>query len=156
MKPVGDWGKNVSGRRDSRCKGSDGLGAQYVTHVAGAERAEARSELRTPAFTPCGMGSDERVLNRGSSSLTHKRITVTILRTATAYHCCYSHRGFPPGSAVKNLPANAGAPGLIPGSGRCPGEGNGNPLQCSCLESPMDRGTWWGYSSWGFTELDTT
>ena len=96
MKPVGDWGKNVSGRRDSRCRGSDGLGAQYVTHVAGAERAEARSELRTPAFTPCGMGSDERVLNRGSSSLTHKRITVTILRTAAAYHCCYSHRGFPP------------------------------------------------------------
>ena len=108
MKPVGDWGKNVSGRRDSRCRGSDGLGAQYVTHVAGAERAEARSELRTPAFTPCGMGSDERVLNRGSSSLTHKRITVTILRTAAAYHCCYSHRGFPPGSAGKESACNAG------------------------------------------------
>ena len=43
---------------------------------------------------------------------------------------------------VKNLPASAGDPALIPGSGRCPGEGNGNPLQCSCLESPMDRGTW--------------
>ena len=35
---------------------------------------------------------------------------------------------------------NAGDPGLIPGSGRCPGEGHGNPLQCSCLENPMDRG----------------
>ena len=47
---------------------------------------------------------------------------------------------------VKNLPANAGNirdVGLIPGSGRSPGEGHGNPLQYSCLENPMDRGTWW-------------
>ena len=50
--------------------------------------------------------------------------------------------GFPEGSVVKNLPANAGDSGLIPGSGRPPGEGNGNPLQYSCLENPMDRGTW--------------
>ena len=41
---------------------------------------------------------------------------------------------------VKNLPANVGNPGLIPGLGRSPGEGHGNPLQCSCLENPMDRG----------------
>ena len=41
---------------------------------------------------------------------------------------------------VKNLPANSGDAGLIPGLGRCPGGGNGNPLQYSCLESPMDRG----------------
>ena len=38
---------------------------------------------------------------------------------------------------------NAGDPGLIPGSGRSPGEGNGNPLQYSCLENPMERGAWW-------------
>ena len=38
---------------------------------------------------------------------------------------------------------NAGDPGLIPGSGRSPGEGNGNPLQYSCLENPMDGGAWW-------------
>ena len=47
---------------------------------------------------------------------------------------------------VKNLPANAGDKrdvGLIPGSGKSPGGGQGNPLQCPCLESPMDRGTWW-------------
>ena len=46
---------------------------------------------------------------------------------------------------VKNLPANAGDArdtGLIPGSGRSPGEGNGNPLQYSCLENPMNRGAW--------------
>ena len=44
---------------------------------------------------------------------------------------------------VKNLSANAGDAGLIPGSERSPGEGNGNLLQYSCLENPMDRGAWW-------------
>ena len=43
---------------------------------------------------------------------------------------------------MKNPPANAEDPGSTPGSGRCPGGGNGNPLQCSCLENPMDRGAW--------------
>ena len=43
---------------------------------------------------------------------------------------------------VKNLPANAEDEGSIPGSGRSPGEGNGNPLQYSCLGNPMDRGAW--------------
>ena len=53
-----------------------------------------------------------------------------------------SSAGFPGGSVVKNLDANARDMGLIPGSGRCPGEGNGNPLQYSCLENYMDRGVW--------------
>ena len=46
---------------------------------------------------------------------------------------------------VKNLPANAGDrdEGSIPESGRSPGGRHGNPLQCSCLEDPMDRGAWW-------------
>ena len=43
---------------------------------------------------------------------------------------------------VKNLPANAGDPDLIPGSGRSPGEENGNTLQYSCLGNPIDRGGW--------------
>ena len=43
---------------------------------------------------------------------------------------------------VKNLPANAGDPDSIPGSGRSPGEGNRNPFQYSCLENSMDRGAW--------------
>ena len=49
--------------------------------------------------------------------------------------------GFLAGSVVKNLPVNIGDTGLILESGRSPGEGNGNPLQYSCLENPMDRGT---------------
>ena len=44
---------------------------------------------------------------------------------------------------VKNPFANAGDVSLIPGSGRCPGEGNGNPLQYSCLRNPVNRGAWW-------------
>jgi len=55
--------------------------------------------------------------------------------------------GFPGGSAVKHPPANAGDEGPSPGSGRSPGGGNGNPLQGSCLENPMDRGAWWGHST---------
>ena len=51
--------------------------------------------------------------------------------------------GFPGGSEVKASASNAGDPGSIPGLGRSPGEGNGNPLQYSCLEDPMDGGAWW-------------
>ena len=53
---------------------------------------------------------------------------------------------FPGGTVVKNLPVNARNTrdvDLIPGSGRSPGVGNGNPLQYSCLENPRDRGPWW-------------
>ena len=56
---------------------------------------------------------------------------------------------------VNNLPANAGDVGSIPGPGRFPGEGNGNPLHDSCLENFMDRGTWWT-TVHGVTELDST
>ena len=49
----------------------------------------------------------------------------------------------PGGSDGKATAYSAGDPGSIPGSGRSPGEGNGNPLQYSCLENPMDGGAWW-------------
>ena len=51
--------------------------------------------------------------------------------------------GSPVGSVVKNLPADAGDTGLIPGSGRSSGGGHSNPLQYSCLGNPMNRGAWW-------------
>ena len=51
--------------------------------------------------------------------------------------------GFPGGSVVKNPPANAGDAAFIPGLGRSPGEGNGNPLQYSYLGNPMERGALW-------------
>ena len=60
-------------------------------------------------------------------------------------------QGFPGGSVVKKLPANAGDAGSIPGSGRSPGEGDGTPFQYSCLGNAMDRGACQaaGYRLWG-------
>ena len=70
---------------------------------------------------------------------------------------------FPGGSEVKVSAHNAGDLGLIPGPERSPGEGNGNPLQFSCLENPIEEeemGYRWrslvGYSPWGHKESDTT
>ena len=60
---------------------------------------------------------------------------------------------------VKNLPASAGDmrdAGSVPGLGRYPGEGPGNPLQDSCLENPMNRGAWQATVHRGHTESDTT
>ena len=59
--------------------------------------------------------------------------------------------GFPGDSDCKESACNTRDLGLISGSVRCPGEGNGNPLQWSCLENPMDRGAWW--ATWGQTQL---
>ena len=60
--------------------------------------------------------------------------------------------GFPDDSVGKNMPANAGDAGLIPGSGRSPGEANGNPLRYSCLGNPMDREAWWATKEWDMTQ----
>ena len=64
-------------------------------------------------------------------------------------------KGFPGGSVVKNPPANTEDMGSISVSGRYPGEGNGNPLQYSCLGNLMDRGAWWA-AAHGHKESDTT
>ena len=63
--------------------------------------------------------------------------------------------GFPCSSVSEESACNAGDLGSIPGSGRSPGEGNGNPLQYSCLENPMDRGAWQA-TPMGSQESDTT
>ena len=55
----------------------------------------------------------------------------------------YFTYSFPGGSDGKESACNEGDPGLVPESGKSPGEGNGNPLQYSCLENPMDGGAWW-------------
>ena len=71
--------------------------------------------------------SNEKILNKSESS--SQLIMIFLL--------------VPGGSDGKASAYNAGDPGSIPGSGRSPGEGNGNPLQYSCLENPMDGGAWW-------------
>ena len=64
--------------------------------------------------------------------------------------------GFPGGASGKETAWNAGDKSLIPGMGRSPGEGNGNPLQYSCLENPHGQRSLVGYSPWGRKESDTT
>ena len=58
------------------------------------------------------------------------------------YRVAYCQVGFPGGSDGQQSACSAGDPRSIPGSGRSPGGGHGNPLQCSCLDNPMDRGAW--------------
>ena len=65
-------------------------------------------------------------------------------------------QGFQGGLVVKNPLAIVGDEGSVPGLGRSPGEGNGNPLQYSCLESPMNRGAWWATVHGITKELDIT
>ena len=80
-------------------------------------------------------------------SLTTKKAQI-LLPSASAARVCVgplSERTSQVVQAIKNPPANAGGVrdlGMVPGLGRCPAEGNGNPLQCSCLENPMLRGAW--------------
>ena len=69
---------------------------------------------------------------------------------------CASFKGFSGGSVVKNSLANAGDTTSIPGLGRSPEEGNGNPLQYSCLGNPMNRGTWRATVHGVTKESDTT
>ena len=90
-------------------------------------------------------------------------LTHSLLRRKTQLSCARVHkfwvvkivlslcalRGFPAGSDGRASVCNGGDPGLIPRSGRSPGEGNGNPLQYSCLENSMDGGAWWATGPWG-------
>ena len=69
-------------------------------------------------------------------------------------HCF--NLGLPGGSVIKSWLANSGDVGSIPGLGRSPAGGNGNPLQCSWLENPMDRGAWWATVHGVAKELNTT
>ena len=64
--------------------------------------------------------------------------------------------GFPVGSDGKESACSAGDLGLIPGLGRPPGGGHGNPLQCACLENPHGQRSLLGYSPWGCKESDMT
>ena len=68
----------------------------------------------------------------------------------------FPYVGSPDGSEIKNPHVNAGATGSIPGPGRVPGVGNGNPLQHSCLGNPMDRGVWQATVHGVTRESDTT
>ena len=82
----------------------------------------------------------------------------TLLRVCQSFNLIFNFAWLFVALVVKNRPASTGGirdAGSIPGWGRSSGEGNGNPLQYSCLENPMDRGTWWATVLTG-KELNTT
>ena len=87
--------------------------------------------------------------------------TVVCRKNSALVHVCpmsymgHIYMGFPGGSDSKEYPCNAGDLGLIAALGRSPLEGNGNPLQYSCLENPTDRGAWWA-TAHGVAESDMT
>ena len=100
-----------------------------------------------------------KVLNTFCDSITQRKqsLMIFLISVCVDIHtvpCCLSTAlGFPGGSEVKASVCHVGDLGQIPGLGRFPGEGHGNPLQYSCLENPMDRGAWratvhWVAKSW--------
>ena len=103
------------------------------------------------------MSSERRGLETPKTSLLGDQKEVLVTETGSQKKEIYEqgiyNMGFPGGSVIKNPPTKAGDAGSIPWSGRCPGEGNGNPLQYSCLGNPMDREAWqatvhWVTKSW--------
>ena len=104
-----------------------------------------REWLPTPVFLPGELHAQRSLL--GYSPWNHKESDTTEIQIALF--------AFPRGSVGKESACNVGELGLIPGLGRSPGEGNGNPLQYSYLENFMDRGPWRA-TILGVSELDVT
>ena len=107
------------------------------------------------------IGTGSRILNPNILTPDHNHPYIPLLPLFTI--CKLSKTSDYQGSSLvaqifpgKGSAFYAGDLGSVPGSGRSPGEGNGNPLQYSCLENPMDGGTWLDYSPWGRKESDTT
>ena len=110
------------------------MGFQFISYSDAEDILSP--DVLSPSYVFCSRGVTEDAEDIGKpvlSSMAHKGCElVQPLRKV----------GFPGGSEDKASACKAGDPGSIPGLGRSPGEGNGNPLQYSCLENPMDREAW--------------
>ena len=123
-----------------------GTQAFELPKSSGAKRQRSEASCPQAEPPPCPQGTLVTSILVGPE--------VTLTRAELGFH--QHEGGFPGGSDDKESACNARDLGSIPGWGRSPGEGNGYPLQCSCLENPMDRGAWRRYSLWGHEESDTT
>ena len=113
---------------------------------------QARSWRQTPVQLPSGQLHQQQEQTEFNSSKCKwgqihayhckDRSTLKYILVNNFLHYLSSVLGFPCSSVGKESACNAGDQDSIPGSGRSPGEGDGNPLQYSCLENPMDRGAW--------------
>ena len=111
-----------------------------------AGRPGVRQESNQQIFNPVGQGEPVGLEHLQKSQPMARRQVSLQTSTRRANQACghlLSIRGFPGGSDSKDSACNAGNPDSVPGWGRSPGGGHGNPLQCSCLENFMDRGAWW-------------
>ena len=120
-----------------------------------------RSSDRSPFLSPCTQCMPAKSLRLywalcdpvecGPQAL----LSMGVCSKDTGVRCCALRASpRPRWYSGKNLPANAGDAGSIPGSGRPAGEGNGSPLQYSCLANPMDGGDWWA-TAYGVTKSQT-
>ena len=106
------------------------------------------TRLLTGTLLQIGGPQGKKVVGPGPTGITRENlkdmvpVSPTLPQHEYGLRSCTGHQGFPGGSAAKNPPANAGDMGSIPGSGRPPREGNGNPLQYTSLGNPRDRGAW--------------
>ena len=96
-----------------------------------------------PGVTPSQIVTTRNVSRCSQFSTVGGNYTRVRTTDLESYYEARRDGAFPGGSVVRKLPVDAGDTGLIPGWERVPGEGNGNPLQYSCLGNCMDRGTWW-------------
>ena len=136
------------------CKVKWALGSITMNKISGGDGipAELFQILKDDAVTVLHSICQQIWKNSAVATRLEKVIFIPIPKKGNAKECSNYHtialishasKDFPGGSDGKASAYNAGDLGSIPGSGRSPGEGNGNPLQYSCLENPMDGGAWW-------------
>ena len=103
----------------------------------------AHSRTLAWEIPPAGEPGGLRAVHGVAMSQARRHASLTWLNESSRKYIPPPDVGFPAGSDSKVSACSEGDLGSVPGSGRSPGEGNGNPLQYSCLENPMDRGAWW-------------
>ena len=124
-------------------------GTFFWHHPTGREGTAQISQGVLPFWHPGIPGPLGSCLDSHSKNLSNTQLAWTSVNTQNQNEALSFIR------KCKNPPANAGDPGSIPGSGRCPEEGNGISLQYSCLGNPIDKGAWWA-TVHGVAESDTT
>ena len=142
-------GKALTGRANQMVKNLPAMPETWVQSLGGEDALEEEMA------TYCGFLALENPVDRGAWWATVHGVTKS--QTQLSMYTLEIAEGFPSNSDGKASACNAGDPSSIPGSGRSPGEGNGNPFQYPCLENPTSgQRRLPGYRPWGHKESDAT